>query len=192
MRDLQASRPALTMIEVVMALATLVIASSMILASVSFMETTAARNTTRLEAMEVAHRVIMQYIDEPDDLKQFNQRYQYNRSFYRFEVREEILQIDESTDIPGLTRREGALAKDLNMEDTFKSLLYQVTVTVYRENPNYPDAIPTTPHTQLVRLYNPISLFERDEDRLLDWITQVLSGESVSLTEDDEQSEDDE
>ena len=192
MRATKASRPALTMIEVVMALATLVIVSGMILGSVTFMEATAARNTTRLEAMEVAHRVIMQYIDEPDDLKQFNQRYQYNQDFYRFEVREEVLQTDDSTDIPGLTRREGTLAKDLGTQETFRSLLYQVTVTVYRENPNNPDDFPIIPDAQLVRLYNPISLFERDESRLLDWITQVLGGGSISLTEDEESDKDNE
>ncbi len=190
MRAHHASRTALTMIEVIMAMATLVIVSGMILSSITFMERAATRDKTRTEAMEVAHRVIMQYIDEPDDLKQFDHRYDYNQSTYRFEVREEILETGEDSGIEGLSRRESSLASDVSTEDTFRSLLYQLTVTVYRENPYDPDAVPATYDAQLVRLYNPISLFERDQDRLLDWIEQVLSGGSVSLSEDEPEESD--
>lgn len=180
------------MIEVVIALATLVTASGMILGAVSFMEGTAARNTARLEAMEVAHRVVMQYIDEPEQLKQFNRRYDYNLHTYYFELTEEVLQVDENTNIQGLTRRETQRAEDLSMQDILQSQLQQITVTVYRTDPGSPDGIAATPDAQLTRLFSPINLFERDNSRLLDWINGVLSNEGVALTEDEEEGGEDE
>jgi len=170
------TRGGLTFLEVVLAVALLGTASAMILGAISFTELNAERDRLRLEAMEVAHRVVLQHLDDPAELERFDGRYSYNRRVYVFELREEILRQDESG-VTGLVQRSTRLAQDASAEEQLNSQLYVLTVTVYPEAEGDPGRVGGPALAELRRIYNPVAQFARDPDRMIEWVMGALSNQ---------------
>ena len=159
----------LTLLEVVVATAMLAILSSAVLGAMSFMETYSARTRHRLDAMEVGHRLITQYIDNQDLMPPQHLPIQQGDRLYRWTLREEILVRDE--DDTGLRRRVGKNAADLSAMDQIPEMLNRLTVSVYLDDPEDPRA-QAEPAAQLVRIYSPI--FSGDPDEVLKRIIKLV------------------
>lgn len=128
------SHAGLTFLEVVVSLAILAGVSSIVLGTVGFLEQAAARDARRLDATEVAHRVIVQYIDDPSWLENQPKRYVYNERPYVFEYLEQYL-IDGDEPGGDLT----AVAKAETTAEFNKiaaSAMRVITVTVWLEGPD--------------------------------------------------------
>lgn len=89
------SRPALTLLEVILALTTLVIAAAALLGGSSFAAGLSARDVRRLEATEVAHRLILQHLEDPKFFDGQPKRTEINGHFYAFTLDEDVVVSDE-------------------------------------------------------------------------------------------------
>ncbi len=160
----------LTFIEVVVATAVLAGLATMVLGTLSFMETASLRQKHRLNAAEVAHRVIAQFLDDPDKLPDKSLPIQQGEHLYRFILREEIL-VTEEGDARGLRRGAGRIANDLPAEEQLRNILARVTVQVYLDDPSAP--IDTSaPMADLVRIYGTLSL--ADEDAIMKRLLKLV------------------
>lgn len=165
------TRRGLTFLEVIMAAALLALATSMIFGGISFMESTAVRDDRRAAAMEVAHRVVLAYLNDKEDMKRQQGRYTYANVGYVFEWKEEVLERGEGGST-GLTRRRSTLATEVDAEAALSAQLYQFTVWVALEDPSAPGVPIGPPLAEIVRVYNPIAQF--NDDRLLEWVLEVI------------------
>jgi type II secretory pathway pseudopilin PulG len=96
-KPLPTSRAALTLLEVVLALTTLVIAASALLGGSSFAANLGARDQRRLEATEVAHRLILQHMEDPDFFKGEVKRTEINGRYYAFSLDEDVVSTDDAS-----------------------------------------------------------------------------------------------
>lgn len=148
-------RPGLTFVEVIAAAALLAGLASVILGAVSFMESSFARQRHRLQAMEVAHRVVAQHIDNPELLPDSGVPIQQGRSFYRYTLAEEVL-VQEDAGDQQIGRRTARRKQDLSVEDSFRHMLNKLTIRVYLDDPSNPALDARQPIVALTRLFDPI------------------------------------
>lgn len=160
----------LTVLEVVMASALLVTLASIVIGTLSFIEGVHMRDLHRLNATEVAHRVIAQYIDDPTLLPDEDLPLQQGDFLYRYVMREDIIELDDD----GTTRRVASKRRALDVPATeqFGNLLRQILVQVYIDDDRVPERLKLTPVASLERLYSPIA--GREEDAVLEWIKALL------------------
>jgi len=167
------SRRGLTFIEVVIATGILAGLATMILGTLSFMENATLRQQHRLNATEVAHRVICQFLDDPDKLPDKNLPIQQGEHYYRFILRDEIL-VTEDSGTEGLRQGQGRVTTQMDPQEQLRSMLGRVTVQVYLDDPGNP--IDTgAPMAELVRIYGTLSLADEDAimKRLLDLVNKI-------------------
>lgn len=135
----------LTLLEVVLALTTLVIAATALLGGSTFAVNLAARDQRRLEATEVAHRLILQHMEDPELFKGQPKRTEINGHFYAFSLDEEVVIAADSPTTAGggvgadagikkIKYRTGALAEATN-EDRIKTS-NRLVVRVYPDDDN--------------------------------------------------------
>ncbi len=157
----------LTFIEVVVSIAMLSVLSAALMGSLSFMETASARERHRLNATEVAHRVIAQDLDNTDEpvIKE-NRPIQQGDSVYRWSLDEEVL-VQEDTGARNRGRRVGKKAETLTAEEQLPAMLNRITVRVYLDDEDQPrtDLDTSRPMAEMVRIFNPIS--GRPEEEVL-------------------------
>lgn len=166
-----AHRSGLTMLEVVMSTAMLTVAAAMILGGISFGTNLALRESRRLEAMEVAHRIVVTHIRDPRELIGQPKRVRFGDHMYRFEIDEDVL-IREMTEEAGPIRRSGRKAQDMDFAAMLSAQLFLVRVSVY------PDEIPAaTGQAPLAALSRVYTLMSYDEEDLLDWLTQRMGSQ---------------
>lgn len=160
----------LTMLEVIMASALLVTLASIVFGSLSFIEGVYTRDLHRLNATEVAHRIIAQYIDDPTLLPDEDLPLQQGDFLYRYVMREDIIELEDD----GSTRRIASTRRALDVPATeqFGNLLRQVLVEVYIDDERVPERNKLKPVASLERLYSPIA--GREEDAVLEWIKALL------------------
>lgn len=163
----------MTFIEVVVATGILAGLATMILGTLSFMENATLRQKHRLNATEVAHRVICQFLDDPDKLPDKNLPIQQGEHYYRFILRDEIL-VTEESDTDRLRHGQGRVTSQMDAQEQLRSMLGRVTVQVYLHDPGNP--IDTgAPMCELVRVYGTLSLADEDAimKRLLKLVEQI-------------------
>lgn len=100
------SCPGLTLLEVILALTTLVIAAAALLGGSSFTAGLATRDSRRLEATEVAHRLILQHMEDPNFFDGQPKRTEINGRFYAFTLDEDVVVSDDAR-LPQAAPREG-------------------------------------------------------------------------------------
>ncbi len=159
------SRPGLTLIEVVIATVTLVIASAAVFSGMSFVANLAVRDRKRLEAVEVAHRVILQQMEDPDQLAGQARRTAMGPNYYAFEMDEMLLTEDESGQLQAgkPVKLSTHSFTDASGTDKLKTRLNMLTVRVYEDNDNQGPA-GKPPLAELTRIYNWIN---GDQDSLM-------------------------
>lgn len=167
------------MLEVVVATAMLATLASAVLGAMSFMESYNAHSSRRLNAMEVAHRLVTQYIDNQELMPPNHLPIQQGDRLYRWTLREEILVRDEAQ--AGLRKHVGKVASNMRAMDQIPEMLNRLTVTVYIQDPEDPLAS-ARPLAELVRIYSPI--FSGDPDEALKRILRLV--EQVQLEQEEE------
>lgn len=178
------SRRGLTFIEVVVATGILAGLATMIVGTLSFMENATLRQKHRLNATEVAHRVICQFLDDPDKLPDKNLPIQQGEHLYRFILRDEIL-VTEDSGTEGLRQGQGRNVTQMDPQEQLRSMLGRVTVQVYLDEPDNPIAT-DAPMAELVRVYGTLSLADEDAimKRLLELVGRIQNPPAKSKKSD--------
>jgi hypothetical protein len=175
------NQPGLTILEVVIAVAMLAGMASVILGAVSLMENSIVRDRHRLNAMEVAHRVVVQLIDDHTWVdRQPARRVQQGDYYYDFDYRVDVLYHEKGLDEEGKeipsNRRATKLASESSVEERLKAQIHEITVTVYLERPDgsrSPQAYAT-----LHRLYNPVM---GEGERGIRWVMDLFQQQYGNL-----------
>ncbi len=155
MRRGAGAQPGLTLLEVVVAVAMLAGMATVVLGAVSLIENAATRDRHRLNATEVAHRVIVQLIDDHTWIdRQAVRRVQQGEHFYLFDHRVDVLYREQGVDGADSNRRRSQLASETGVEARLKSQIHQITVTVYLEEQDGGRSL--DPYATLTRIYNPV------------------------------------
>ena len=183
-------RRGLTFIEVVVSLAMLSVFASLVLGSIGYLSRMTERSTDRLQAMELAHRVVVQYLDDQNLVPEPDQYIWQGDTRYRVEIEEKVLQ-QESTTVEGLSQGTSLDIGDVNLQQRVQSM-HELSVSVYRWEPRTPREA-NVPVVQLTRHYYP---FLQDEDWARNWLLDLLA-ERNNLPaggdngeEDDDESDD--
>lgn len=152
------SRRGVSLIEVVMASMLLAVIASAVVGGIATVVSGDARNQQKLEALELANRLLLQYLDDKAAMPKPERQVEQGRGIYRWSMRESPVQlsmpeqsvIDKPADGPG--------AKTLNK-------LVLLSVSVYVGVPDgmggytYGDRVCT-----LTRMYHPLSVIYRNPD----------------------------
>jgi len=85
---------ALTFLETVAAMAILALLAATVGACFSFLSSSQIRQGHQLAAMELANRLMLQYLDDPETMPNKALPVQYGRSRYRWELRESPVKIE--------------------------------------------------------------------------------------------------
>lgn len=160
-------------LEVVFAAGMLSAAAASITAAFSSITRFAERQEARLAATEVAHRLLLQYLDDPAMLKPERDVFELGRGRFRYMLNRQVL-TDEQAGAEDVSIRRTAQAQSLGFMDKLKNRLQMVTVEVY-EDVNGKRG--RDPLATLSRIYDPLGGAEDDPEA---WIRQV-----ANLFEDD-------
>lgn len=166
-----AARRGLTLLEVVAATALLAGLASIVLGAISYMETATARERHRLQGMEVAHRIIAQYIDNPKFLPSESLPIQQGESFYRYSLQEDVL-VQEAGAEGSIRKRTAKRKQDLSVEQALPEMLNRLTVRIFLDDPFSTVLDPTRPIAELIRIFDPIQ--GRPEDVVLEELLKLV------------------
>lgn len=165
------SRRGLTLLEVIAATALLAGLASIVLGAVSFMEASTARQRHKLQAMEVAHRIVAQYIDNPKLLPDESLPIQQGESFYHYRIQEDVL-VQEQEAGSKIRRATAQRKSNLSVEEALPQMLNRIIISVYLDDPENPVIDPTKPAAELVRIFDPIQ--GRPEDIVLEDLLKLV------------------
>ncbi len=166
-----AVRRGLTLLEVVAATALLAGLASIVLGAVSYMEAAVAREHHRLQAMEVAHRIIAQYIDNPRLLPDPSVPIQQGESYYKYAIQEDVL-VQEQEAGSKIRRARAQRKENLSIEEALPQMLNRITIQVYVDDPESPVLDSTRPAAELTRIFDPIQ--GRPEDVVLEDLLKLV------------------
>ncbi|MFM9957140.1 MAG: prepilin-type N-terminal cleavage/methylation domain-containing protein [Phycisphaerales bacterium] len=147
----------LTLIEVVIALTTLTIAAAALLGGSSFVTTLGARDRARMDAHEIAHRVILQHIEDPGMFTGQVKRAEIAGRYYAFTLDEEVVLSKESVAERPASRGSRVSYSSSSMaslggDDAIKQL-NRLVVRVYPDDDNTGPASKIAA-AELVRFYS--------------------------------------
>ncbi len=163
----------MTFVEVIVSIGLVAGMASVVLGAVGLMENAARRDRHRLEALEVAHRVILQMVDDPAWLEGQVPRVEHSGSYYVFEVRRDIM-VDEE-DALGVSGEENRSRMssmsfdDASLNQVVASQVLQVTVRVFLERAD--GSVGERPLAELTRVYNPVM---GAGNRGIEWMMKLL------------------
>jgi hypothetical protein len=152
------ARAGLTFVEVIVSVGIVAGAAVLAFGTIGFLEKVASHNIDRVNGAEVAHRVILQWIDDFQWLRNQDHRVEMGGRFYQFDVWEEVLAA-ESAEVAGTARRASqrrtsVRADTVTADERFQAQIHQITVQVFAELPDRSRA--PVPVARLVRSYNPM------------------------------------
>lgn len=162
-------RRGLTFIEVVVALAMLATFATLVVGSIGYLVQLEEREKHRLQAIELAHRVIIQYLDDSSQTPDPDQFVWQGDTKYRVDTEETIL-VQETSDIEGLSQGTAFGVGDVEITQRVQSM-HKLTVRVYLYEPTalFP---PDVPVIELARHYYP---FLQDEEWAQEWLLRLIS-----------------
>ncbi len=168
------ARGGVTFLEVVFASALLGVATSGFVAALGAVESLGAVSVHRLEAHEVAHRVILQFMDDPRSLQE-DTPYPLGRGVYRYIVRKDVL-LPEDAESESVSIRKGAHTKTLDPMARIRARLTMVTVEVYEEEHGRRGRAPLA---TLSRIYDPFADAENDPQSFMQHVVDMFEGDPV-------------
>lgn len=168
------ARGGVTFLEVVFASALLGIATSGFVAALGAVESLDSMSSRRLEAYEVAHRVILQFMDDPRSLQE-DTSYPLGRGVYRYIVRKDVL-LPEDAEAERVSIRKGAHTKTLDPIARIRARLTMVTVEVYEEEHGRRGS---EPMATLSRIYDPFADAENDPQSFMQHVVDMFEGDPV-------------
>lgn len=152
---MRCARKGVTFLEVVVAMAMLITVVSMLTGTLGFIENSAAAHRRHAEALEVAHRIIIQHMEDPALLRGQPRRVELNGTLYGFEITEAVLKPSANSE-EGITVQNAVDVSEIDAGVRFTHKLHLVSVEVFIDDPD----IQRDGHTltTLRRIYNPLSL----------------------------------
>jgi len=159
----------ITMIEVVVATAMLTMLVGVITGGMSFLDSLRVRNIHRLNGAEYAHRVIVAYLDDSSSLGDGSVPRQFGNYFYAYELRDEIIEVDESG------RISTQVSTQVSAMESIPNMTRRVIVRVYLADPRFPERSSATPVAELERVYSPLFLNEAESlERIMQIVQQAM------------------
>ncbi len=163
------ARRGLTFLEVVIAIAMLSVFATLALGSIGYLAVNAERNKHRLQATELAHRVIVQYLDDREKAPDPDQSIWQGDAQYRVEIIKSVLDLEQSA-VEGL--REGTVRDEADTDMQAQLVnMHKLTVLVFKWEPKS-EADTFTPVVELSRLYYP---FLNDQEWAQRWLLDMIS-----------------
>jgi len=182
-RPFRRASAGLTFVEVIVSLGIVAGASVLVFGTIGFLENVAAYNRDRLNGTEVAHRVILQWIDDFKFLRGQVRQVELGGRMYQFDVWEEVLtnEIGDGAG-PGRSaasqRRASVRAENASIDDRMAAQIHQITVEVFAVRADGTRS--PTPVATLVRSYNPMmGLGNRGFKYMVDLLEQSQGGKRV-------------
>jgi len=145
-------RRGITILEVITSLALLVGVGTMVLSAFGYVERAAARDRVRLAGYEAVHRIILQFIDEPDSIRRAERRGDpvlVNNYEFHFELIEELL-VSETNEGGGVV---GVAQREYDLQTLLSNKLKLIRVRVWLSNPTAGYA-PQQTVASINRIYN--------------------------------------
>jgi len=168
----------MTLIEVMLAVAMLAGLAAVVSTAYDGIGRMSRLEQHKLYAEEIAHRLILNYLLDPESLPEPGERIPYADEFYfRHEIDEEMLVPQPGSD-ESLDRRSPQKQRDLDDETRFASTLKMITIRVYPFDETGVGTV-DSPLAVLRRIYNPVDP-RRDEDILLRQLENVM-GRQIEL-----------
>ena len=161
----------ITFIEVVMAVALLAVGSGMLLGAVGFTNRAEQLDTHRLNANEVAHRILIDHLQTFSKFTNKQQRrFELNGFMYAFDF--ELFILTRSDDGQGVSRRSRQSAIGASKDEVLRSRLHQASVKVWLDEPSI--SLSGKPLVIMSRIYDPLS---GDEDQVILFLKELLAPE---------------
>lgn len=154
----------ITILEVITSLALLVGVGTMVLSALGYVERAAARDRIRLAGYEAVHRIILQFIDEPDSIRSAQRRATpivVNEYEFAFELIEELL-VSETNEAGGVV---GVAQQDYDLQTLLSNKLKLIRVRVWMTEPTAGYA-PEQTVASINRIYNIMNNTEQLLDEL--------------------------
>ncbi len=152
----------MTLLEAMLALLILGAATTIGLGGMGAIQRIAAIEQERLNAMEVAHRLLLNHMIDPGSLPDpEGPPISQGRGVFRFELDEAVLEEDASSS--GVSRRRSRSIRETTGNQRLAAGLVQVTVKVYADAGGEPDMV-RGQIAELTRIYDP---FDTDEETIM-------------------------
>lgn len=124
-----AARRGVTFLEVVFSAVILAIAAGAITGGFALIERLSLRDDARLSGYEVAHRLILQFMDDPEALPPEHLPLDMGRFKFRYTMGKEAL-VEDVAGETGVERREGRNVSNLDMAERLRGRLLLIRVQV--------------------------------------------------------------
>ena len=124
-----AARRGVTFLEVVFSAVILAIAAGAITGGFALIERLSLRDDARLSGYEVAHRLILQFMDDPEALPPEHLPLDMGRFKFRYTLGKEAL-VQDDVGETGVERREGRNVNTLDMAERLRGRLLLIRVQV--------------------------------------------------------------
>lgn len=131
-----ARRTGVTFLEVVFSSVILAMAAAAITGAFSLIERLSMRDEARLDAYEVAHRLILQYMDDPDSLPPTHLPIEIGNRRFHYTAGAEALLQEPGASEAGVDRRESRNVAQLDSTEILRGRLLLITVRVDWERPD--------------------------------------------------------
>jgi len=165
-------RGGLTFLEVLLSAAMLTMIAGAITAAHQGVHRMSSQQEQWLEATEVAHRLILNYLLDPQSLPEQGQKITRDLGVYEHVLKEEML-VEQESEEDRRTVREPVPEDELERDERLGAGLKRITIEIYPLGQRGRGR----PLASLSRTYNP---FEGDEDVLLRQV-QELMGQQFQL-----------
>lgn len=162
-------RAGLTFLEVLLSASMLSVTAGAIVAAYQGVSTISGRQERRLEATEVAHRLILNYLLDPQSLPEEGQKITRDAGVYEHLLEEEML-VEQEGDEDRRSVREPIPEDELSRDERLGAGLKRITIEIYPLG----EAGRGRPLASLSRTYDP---FAGDEDVLLRQVQELMGRE---------------
>lgn len=163
-------RRGFTLLEVVLAVLILGGSAAIIAGGVGAIERSSVRDKVRLEAAEVAHRIILNYLKDPGTLPDNSLPIEQGSGLYRYLLSEEML-VEEGV-VDGVSVRVPKPTDQISENERLGSQLVVITVKVYEHNDGR--AIGGEPLAVIRRIFSPLHYRSDDTDVLFNHIKRMM------------------
>lgn len=172
-RPTRRARRGISFLEVVFAAALLATAAATIASSFDLIDNIAIRNRHRLNGHELAHRLILQFMDDPESLPPSDLPLPMGHHTYRYLLNEQLLVQDEGGE--GVSVRQGVHSNQIGgFVGRAQARITMVTVQVFVEEDGRRAGAPIA---ELTRIYDPFSFADEDPEAFM--------GNLIHMAEDD-------
>ncbi len=162
----------MSLLEVVIAIAMLGTLGAVLLSAIMFMEKSARRSDRRLEAIEVAHRIVTQALVNRQELPDDKLPIQHGDNLYYFRLQHNIIVL-EAEDEQGPIESESIRQRDAGIAQQIKNKLHQIVVQVLPADPQG-NLTSAQPLVTVSRVYD---IMKGDEKEVIQRIFDIVEQE---------------